>query len=113
MKKLIKRFREWRDRRFRERIDRVYFRHDGTGNRFVDGILWTVKDSKTGQIGDSASCFNSLSSHDIDLLGSRSLADALPVDHPARRVLELASHAARQACGKAYFDHSSKAKRIG
>ena len=96
MKKLIKRFREWRDRRFREGIDRVYFRHDGTGNRFIDGILWAVRDSGTGQVGDFASCQNYLTSLEIDSLGSKSLAGALPKDHPAQQVLELASEAAHQ-----------------
>lgn len=45
MKKLIKGFREWRDRRFRERIDRVYFRCDVDGNRYIFGNLYVKADS--------------------------------------------------------------------
>lgn len=37
MKKLIKKFREWRDERFRQRIDRVYFRTDEYGNNHALG----------------------------------------------------------------------------
>ena len=54
MKKLIKRFREWRDRRFRERIDRVYFRCDKQGNRFLCGNLRVVKDPVTAMGGNLA-----------------------------------------------------------
>lgn len=52
MKKLIKTIKDWRDRRFRERIDRVYFRHSGDGMRYIDGYLMAVFDSKTGRGGN-------------------------------------------------------------
>lgn len=51
MKNLIQRFREWRDRRFRERIDRVYFRCTADGVRFIDGYLLSVKDGNSGLCG--------------------------------------------------------------
>ena len=54
MKKLIKRFREWRDRRFRERIDRVYFQCDAQGNRFLRGNLKVVRDPVTAMGGNLA-----------------------------------------------------------
>ena len=52
MKKLIKAIKDWRDRRFRERIDRVYFRHSGDGMRYIDGHLMVVFDPKTGRDGN-------------------------------------------------------------
>lgn len=39
MKNLVKLFRVWRDKRFRERIDKIYFRVDERGNRYMDGVL--------------------------------------------------------------------------
>lgn len=49
--KLLARFRERSDKKFRERIDRVYFHHDGDGNRFFKGSLYAVKDEETGAAG--------------------------------------------------------------
>lgn len=37
---LIKKFKNWRDRRFVERIDRVYFKKDERGIRYLDGSLF-------------------------------------------------------------------------
>ena len=54
MKKLIKRFREWRDRRFRERIDRVYFDCDKQGNRYLRGNLRVVRDPVSAMGGSLA-----------------------------------------------------------
>ncbi len=54
MKKLIKRFREWRDRRFRERIDRVYFDCDRQGNRYLRGNLRVVRDPVSAMGGSLA-----------------------------------------------------------
>ena len=51
MKKLIKRFREWRDRRFRERIDRVYFRRDKEGSRYISGNVCVVADKANRPTG--------------------------------------------------------------
>lgn len=55
MKNIFKRIaasiRDRRDKRFRERIDRVYFRHDGKGVRYFDGLLVAVRDEDTGQYG--------------------------------------------------------------
>lgn len=48
---IFKQFRNWRDRRFRERIDRVYFRHDGHGNRFIGGSLHAVYDPEAKATG--------------------------------------------------------------
>lgn len=48
MKKLIKKFREWRDERFRQRIDRVYFRNNGNGIRIIEGWFCAVPDYKAG-----------------------------------------------------------------
>lgn len=50
----IKAYRQWRDRKFYERVDRVYFHADGHGNKemqgnfFIDGNL---------AVSDSSSCF--------------------------------------------------------
>lgn len=52
IKKVIASYRKRRDDRFRERIDRVYFRHNGDGLRYIDGHLVAVKDEKTGQEGN-------------------------------------------------------------
>lgn len=51
MKNLIKSIKAWRDRRFKERIDRVYFRHSGDGHRYIEGCLCAVKDTQTGEDG--------------------------------------------------------------
>lgn len=37
MKNLFKAYREWRDRKFIERIDRVYFKKDKDENLYVKG----------------------------------------------------------------------------
>ena len=52
IKAIIASYRKRRDDRFRERIDRVYFRHDGDGLRYIDGHLVLVKDDKTGRDGN-------------------------------------------------------------
>lgn len=52
IKKIIASYKQRRDDRFRERIDRVYFRHDGDGLRYMDGHLVMVKDEKTGREGN-------------------------------------------------------------
>lgn len=49
---LIRAFASYRNRRFRERIDRVYFEHDGNGNRYIRGRLIAVYDKATGQNGE-------------------------------------------------------------
>ena len=48
---LLSRYRGYRDRKFRERIDRVYFHVDEHGNRFFKGSLYAVKDEETGAAG--------------------------------------------------------------
>lgn len=48
---LLSRYRDYRDRKFRERIDRVYFHVDEHGNRFFKGSLYAVKDEETGAAG--------------------------------------------------------------
>lgn len=70
---ILKKFKAWRDRRFRERIDRVYFRHAGDGMRFIDGLLVLVKDEKTDRhgglsIGDYLTHHNALSSKNCSAL---------------------------------------------
>ena len=39
MKNLFKAYKEWRDRKFIERIDRVYFKKDKDKNLFIKGNL--------------------------------------------------------------------------
>ena len=39
IEKLIQAIRDWRDRRFRERIDRVYFQRDENGVRQMEGNM--------------------------------------------------------------------------
>lgn len=56
MRKLFRRIMEWRDRRFRQRIDRVYFHTDGHGNRFIQGHLYAIKDEDNGQSGGLTAC---------------------------------------------------------
>ena len=48
---LLRRLRERSDRKFRERIDRVYFHVDEHGNRFIKGSLYAIKDEDTGAPG--------------------------------------------------------------
>lgn len=42
MKNLFKLYREWRDRQFVERINRVYFKKDNSDNLFWEGRLHVV-----------------------------------------------------------------------
>lgn len=42
MKNLFKLYREWSDRRFVERINRVYFKKDNSDNLFWEGRLYVV-----------------------------------------------------------------------
>lgn len=48
---LPRRYRDWRDKKFRQRIDRVYFHVDEHGNRFMQGAFHAVKDEETGAGG--------------------------------------------------------------
>lgn len=50
--KLLARYLERRDKKFRERIDRVYFHADKHGNRFIKGHLHVVYDEKTTAKGN-------------------------------------------------------------
>ena len=52
VKKIIAYYRNRRDEKFRERIDRVYFRHDGDGLRYMEGHLVMVRDEKCGINGN-------------------------------------------------------------
>ena len=47
IKNLILRYKYYKDRKFIERIDRVYFKVDNSGNRFIKGHLHTIYDEKT------------------------------------------------------------------
>lgn len=53
---LFQKYKNYRDRKFRERIDRVYFRTDGSGRRFISGSLFAVRDEKTGALGHLTAC---------------------------------------------------------
>ena len=44
MKNLFKLYREWRDRKFVERINRVYFKKDEKSNQYLEGSLHVSKD---------------------------------------------------------------------
>lgn len=44
MKNLFKLYREWRDRKFVERINRVYFKKDEKSNLYLEGTLHVSKD---------------------------------------------------------------------
>jgi hypothetical protein len=50
---LIKMYKDWRDRRFRRRIDRVYFNVDSNGTHYMYGNLTVSGDVKAG--GEAAS----------------------------------------------------------
>lgn len=43
MKNLFKLYREWRDRKFVERINRVYFKKDEKSNLYLEGTLHVSK----------------------------------------------------------------------
>lgn len=43
MKNLFKLYREWRDRKFVERINRVYFKKDEKSNLYLEGSLHVRK----------------------------------------------------------------------
>lgn len=49
---LLPRYRGYRDRKFRECIDRVYFHVDEHGNRFIKSNLNAVYDEKTTAQGN-------------------------------------------------------------
>ncbi len=68
---LIGKIRTRCDRKFRDRIDRVYFRHDGKGNRFIGGHLYVEADLQTLRPGD------------ITALGKRTERDVLP---PSKKI---------------------------
>lgn len=39
VKRLVLKYLTWRNERFRRRIDRVYFKQDKKGYRYIDGIV--------------------------------------------------------------------------
>ena len=45
-------YRDWRNRKFVEKIDKLYFHKDKQGNRFMKGTLLVVYDNKTGAYGN-------------------------------------------------------------
>lgn len=51
---LIKAYRRWRDQKFRERIDRVYFHADDHGNKEIKGQLFINGDLA---VKNSSSCY--------------------------------------------------------
>lgn len=65
--KLLARYKERRDKKFRERIDRIYFHHDGNGNRFIKGQLHAIYDDETNMPGGVSSS-SEYSLEDIRLL---------------------------------------------
>lgn len=69
MKKLIKRFREWRDRRFCERIDRVYFNCDRQGSRYLRGNLRVVRDPVSAMGGSLAVACDTWIAGDVRVSG--------------------------------------------
>lgn len=84
IKSLVRAWKARRDRKFRERIDRVYFRHDGKGNRFIRGHLYA-------EIDERASCPGEISALGInkkDILSPGhepgGPKDPQVVSHPAR-----------------------------
>lgn len=40
MKNLFKMYRDWRNRKFVEKINKVYFKQDNDGNLFMEGSLY-------------------------------------------------------------------------
>lgn len=46
MKNPIKAYREWRNKRFVERIDKLYFNKDNAGNLFIKGHLHAICDGE-------------------------------------------------------------------
>lgn len=56
MKNLFKMYRDWRNRKFVEKIDKLYFHKDKQGNRFMKGTLLVVYDNKTGAYGNVMAC---------------------------------------------------------
>ena len=47
MKNLFKMYRDWRNRKFVEKIDKLYFHKDKQGNRFMKGTLLVVYDNSS------------------------------------------------------------------
>lgn len=64
MKNLFKAYREWRDRKFIERIDRVYFKKDKDENLYVKGNV--VVEGKVLYYG------NTPGANEIDVLKAKS-----------------------------------------
>lgn len=56
MKNLFKMYRDWKNRKFVEKIDKLYFHKDKQGNRFMKGTLLVVYDNKTGAYGNVMAC---------------------------------------------------------
>lgn len=52
----FKKWKEYRDRKFRERIDRIYFCTDGCGHRFMPDRIFAVRDEETGAPGQFTAC---------------------------------------------------------
>lgn len=68
-----RKWREYRDRKFVERIDKLYFHHDGHGNRFFKGCLYAVCDDVTDAPGVlSSSPVHTLSDIRQEVSGIRS-----------------------------------------
>lgn len=64
MKNLFKAYREWRDKKFIERIDRVYFNKDKDENLYVKGNV---------VVEGNISCYrNTSEANEIDVLKAKS-----------------------------------------
>lgn len=64
MKNLFKAYKEWRDRKFIERIDRVYFKKDKDENLYVKGNI--IVEGKILYYG------NTSEANEIDVLKAKS-----------------------------------------
>ena len=64
MKNLFKAYREWRDKKFIERIDRVYFNKDKDENLYIKGNV---------VVEGNISCYrNTSEANEIDVLKAKS-----------------------------------------
>lgn len=64
MKNLFKAYKEWRDKKFIERIDRVYFKKDKDENLYVKGNV---------VVEGNISCYrNTSEANEIDVLKAKS-----------------------------------------
>lgn len=83
----FKKYREYSDKKFRERVDRVYFNMDKHGNRFFKGRLHAFHDEVSGADG-SLTAWANIKQGDI----------AMTLSVPQSQFAEALGYSSQQEC---------------